>query len=41
MVVMNVMLLVMFTVNDTMNGTRSIQGRDKLSMSKSMAIGGH
>ena len=41
MIVMNDMLLVMLTVKDIVNGTRSIQGRDKPSMSKSMAIDGH
>lgn len=38
---MNVMQPVMFTVKDIVIGTRSIQGRDNLSMSKSMAIDGH
>ena len=38
---MSDMLLVILTVNDTMNGTRSIQGKEMLLMSKSMAIDGH
>ena len=38
---MNVMQPVMFTVKDIVIGTRSIPDREMLSMSKSMAIGGH